>query len=131
MARVVTTVLESDTLALDSMFPSVVSDTRGVELFARRIFLGTLADLNVMVSPLLIAKSGCKRVMVMNCSAKLGEDDDDRRAVGECRCSERWCAECRQCRASTAIARLSTTTAGDAGRIVTRGKTSECGRDGE
>lgn len=49
MPQIVDTILGSDSLSLESVFPNVVSDSNAGEIFCRKACVGTLQEINIIV----------------------------------------------------------------------------------
>lgn len=48
MPKIITSILNSALLSLDTMFPKVLSDSEGQELYARKVCIGSMYEMNVM-----------------------------------------------------------------------------------
>lgn len=49
MSQIVRLILKSDSISLESVFPNIVSDSEGVEVYRRKACVGTLQEINTIV----------------------------------------------------------------------------------
>lgn len=49
MPQIVNSILKSDSISLESVFPNIVSDSDGIEVYCRKACVGTLQEINTIV----------------------------------------------------------------------------------
>lgn len=49
MSQIVNSILNSDFISLELIFPNVVSDFEGVEVYSRKSLIGTSQEINIIV----------------------------------------------------------------------------------
>lgn len=49
MAQIVNFILKSNSISLESVFPNIVSDGNGAEVYYRKMCVGTLQEINTIV----------------------------------------------------------------------------------
>lgn len=56
MPQIVNTILNSDSISLESIFPNVLSDSEGSEVYTRKASIGTFQEINIIVIKFLFYK---------------------------------------------------------------------------